>query len=110
VEGVELLSLPAVAERLAVPITRVHQALRDGQLVATAVGGTRRVPALLLQEGAVVKSLPSVITQLRDAHFADDDIIEWLFRADDALPGRPIEALRANRAADVRRQAQLAGY
>lgn len=108
---IELLNLPQAAEALGVPVTRVHQSLRDGQLVATTGDdGVRRIPALLLQDGAVVKALPSVITQLRDARFADAEIVAWLFRANASLPGAPIEALRANRGAEVRRQAQLAGY
>ena len=57
----------------------------------------RGVPALFIQDGAVVKSLPSVITRLRDARYADDEIVDWLLREDDSLPGTPIDALRANR-------------
>ena len=108
---VELLTLPDVAEALGIPITRVHQLLRDGQLVAVpGDAGRRCVPALLLQDGAVVKWLPSVITQLRDARYADAEIVEWLFRADDLIGTAPIEALRAHRSADVKRLAQVAGY
>ncbi|MDT4914354.1 MAG: hypothetical protein QOC66_3482 [Pseudonocardiales bacterium] len=107
----ELLTLPAAAEALGLPITRVHQYVRDGHLLAVRdADGTRCVPALLIQDGAVVKSLPSVITQLRDAQFEDAEIVDWLFRADDSLPGSPIEALRANRGSEVKRRAQVAGY
>jgi hypothetical protein len=107
----ELLPLPDVAEALGVPITRVHQLLRDGQLVETRnADNVRCVPAALIMDGAVVKWLPSVITQLRDARFADAEILDWLFRADDTLPGSPIEALRANRGSEVKRRAQVAGY
>ncbi len=107
----ELLSIPDVAEALAVPVTRVHQYLRDGHLVAIKDdGGVRRVPADLIQHGAIVKSLPSVITQLRDARFADREIVDWLFRDDDSLPGTPIAALRDNRGSEVKRRAQVAGY
>lgn len=107
----ELLTFPAVAEALGVPVTRVHQLVRDGHLVAVAnEAGARCVPALLVQNGVVVKSLPSVITVLRDAHFADSEIVDWLFREDDSLPGSPIEALRANRGSEVKRRAQVAGY
>jgi hypothetical protein len=107
----ELLPLPTAAEALGIPVTRVHQLLRDGHLVATRdAEGRRCVPALLIQDGAVVKALPSVITQLRDARFADDEIIDWLFREDDSLPGAPIDALRANRGSEVKRRAQVAGY
>jgi small ligand-binding sensory domain FIST len=107
---VELLPIPDVAELLGVPVTRVHQLLRDGQLVATRADGVRRIPADLIQDGAVVKHLPAVITQLRDAHYADEEIVGWLFRADESLPGTPIGALRANRGSEVKRRAQVAGY
>ncbi len=108
---VELLSFPDVADALGVPITRVHQYVRDGHLVATRTDtGARAVPALLLQDGEIVKSLPGVITLLRDARFGDDEIVDWLHRPDDSLPGAPIEALRANRGSEVKRRAQAAGY
>ena len=58
----------------------------------------------------MVKSLPSVITVLRDGRFADAEIVDWLFRADDSLPGAPIDALRENRGSEVKRRAQVAGY
>jgi hypothetical protein len=108
---VELLAIPDIAAALGVPVTRVHQYLRDGQLVAIHDDkGVRRVPAQLVQDGAIVKHLPSVITQLRDAHYEDHEIVEWLFREDESLPGAPIAALRANRGSEVKRRAQVAGY
>lgn len=107
----ELLEFAAVAEALGVPVNRVHQFVRDGHLVSVRnEAGTRCVPALLLQNGAVVKALPSVIIMLRDARFEDSEIVDWLFREDDSLPGSPIEALRANRGSEVKRRAQVAGY
>lgn len=107
----DVLTLPDVAAELGVPVTRVHQFLRDGHLVATRANGrSPAVPSLFLQDGAIVKYLPSVITMLRDARFSDDEIIEWLYRDDDSLPGSPIEALRANRGSEVKRRAQVAGY
>ena len=107
----ELLTIPQVAEAMHLPVTRVHQHLREGQLIAVRDdNGVRRVPALMIQDGVVVKSLPSVITQLRDARYDDHEIVDWLFRADDSLPGSPIEALRANRGSEVKRRAQVAGY
>ena len=107
----ELLTIPQVAEAMHLPVTRVHQHLRDGELIAVRDdNGVRRVPALMIQDGVVVKSLPSVITQLRDARYDDHEIVDWLFRADDSLPGSPIEALRANRGSEVKRRAQVAGY
>jgi hypothetical protein len=107
----EYLTFPAVADALGVPITRVHQHVGDGLLVATRDdAGVRVVPASLLQDGAIVKSLPAVITLLRDARFADDEIVDWLHREDDSLPGSPIDALRENRGSEVKRRAQVAGF
>jgi len=107
----DLLTFPAAAEELGVPVNRVHQFVRDGHLVSVRNDdGAKCVPALLLQNGAVVKALPAVITMLRDARFEDSEIVDWLFREDDSLPGSPIEALRANRGSEVKRRAQVAGY
>jgi hypothetical protein len=36
--------------------------------------------------------------------------VTWLFRADESLPGTPIQALRDNRGTEVKRRAQVAGY
>jgi hypothetical protein len=108
---VDLLTIPEAADALGVPVTRVHQYLRDGHLVgARNDNGARTVPASFVQDGVIVKALHSVITQLRDAQYSDDEIVDWLFREDDSLPGSPIDALRANRGSEVKRRAQVAGY
>ena len=73
-------------------------------------GGPRSVPAAFVDDGVVVKGLTGVITLLRDARYTDDEIVEWLFRADDTLPGSPIEALRSNRGTEIKRRAQAAGF
>jgi hypothetical protein len=107
----DVLTFPDVAEALGIPVTRVHQLVRDGHLVAVRPeGAPRGIPALFIQGGEVVKSLTSVITVLRDAHYADDEIVDWLYRDDDSLPGTPVDALRANRGSEVKRRAQVAGY
>lgn len=107
----ELLTFPAVAEALGVPVTRIHQYVRDGRLVAVRDdAGARCVPAEFVQDGGLVKHLHSVITMLRDMRFEDAEIVDWMFREDDSLPGCPIDALRANRGSEVKRRAQVAGY
>jgi Rv2175c C-terminal domain of unknown function/DNA-binding protein Rv2175c, wHTH domain len=107
----ELVTLPEAAQTLGVPATRINQWIRDGVLLsARNVVGERYVPAAFIQESAVVKGLPGVITLLRDAGYADDEIITWLFRGDDSLPGTPIQALRENRGTEVKRRAQVSGY
>jgi len=104
------MSFAEVAAALGVRETRVREYVRDGRLIEVRGEGGRAVPALMVQDGAIVKSLPSVITQLRDARFSDAEIADWLHREDDSLPGSPIDALRANRGSEVKRRAQVAGY
>lgn len=102
-----MLTLPDVAERLDQPITKVRQALRDGHLVAVRRDGVLRVPAAFLTEdGAIVKGLSGTITVLADAGFTQEEMVRWLFTADDTLPGRPIDALRATGGREVKRRAQ----
>lgn len=105
--GVEVLPLPDVAERLGLPVPKVRQALRDGQLVAVRRDGVLCVPAeFLTSEGTIVKGLPGTLTVLADAGFAPDEMVRWLFTADDSLPGRPIDQLRATGGREVKRRAQ----
>lgn len=111
VAQLDLRPLPEVAARLALPVTRVHQLLRDGELVALRVdGGPLSVPALLVGDEGPVKGLPGVIRLLRDARYSDAEIVDWLYRADQSLPGTPIQALVENRGTEVKRRAQASGY
>ncbi|ACV79543.1 Rv2175c family DNA-binding protein [Nakamurella multipartita] len=103
-------SVPAIADELNLPVTKVHQLIRDGQLVAVRLDGILRIPAEFVADGLVVKGLPATFTLLRDAGYRDDEIITWLFTGDDSLPGTPIAALRENRGREVHRRAQVAGF
>ena len=107
----ELISLPDAAELLAIPITKVHQLLKDGQLVVTTDdAGRRMLPRAFVAGGTVLKGLPSVITLLRDGGYDDSEIIDWLLRPDDSLPGTPAQALAENRGTEVKRRAQAAAF
>ena len=108
---IEWTTVPDVAEALGVEVTKVRQYLREGKLLAVraAEGAPLTIPAAFVQDGAIVKHLPGVITLLRDARYEDDEAIRWLF-ADDGLPGSPIEALRENRGTEVKRRAQALGF
>lgn len=107
---VEVLPLPDVAERLGLPVTRVHQLIRDGHLLAVRRDGVLGVPAVFLTDNAIVKGLGGTITLLRDNGYNEDEIVRWLFTADDSLPGTPIEALRGDRGREVKRRAQAMGF
>jgi len=107
---VAALPLPDVATRLGLPVTRVHQMLRDGQLLGLRRHGVTMVPAEFLVDDAVVKGLPGTITLLRDAGYSAAEILRWLFTAEDSLPGTPIGALRSDRGREVKRRAQAMGF
>ena len=100
------LTVPDVAERLDVPVTRVRQFLRDGALLATRIDGVLKIPADFIGDGILVKGLQGTITLLRDAGYDDEEALRWLFAADDSLPGTPIRALVENRGTEVKRRAQ----
>ncbi|MGY1619805.1 Rv2175c family DNA-binding protein [Geodermatophilus sp. SYSU D00691] len=102
----ETLTPQEVAQTLGVSPNRVRQLIRDGKLMAVPGSGNSRIPADFLKEGAVLKHLPGLLTVLRDGGFSDQEAFEWLFRADDSLPGTPVEALRGDRHTEVTRRAQ----
>lgn len=105
-ESAVLVPLPQVAQQLGVSVTRVHQMLRDHQLIAVRRDGTTGVPQDFFDSaGAVVKSLPGLITVMRDARYTNDEILEWIYTADDTLPGRPVDALHGPLAREVVRRA-----
>jgi hypothetical protein len=107
----DLIPLPDAAALLNVDVTLMHQLIREGQLVAvTDARGRRSVPRIFVESGAVLKGLPGVITLLRDARFSDSELIAWLFRRDESLPGTPAHALAENRGTEVKRRAQSAGF
>jgi hypothetical protein len=103
------LDWKAAAEELGVTVSKVRQLIREHQLAAAvpAPGAGQQVPAGLLQDGVVVKGVPGVLTLLSDGGWDDVEMLTWLFTEDDSLPGRPIDALRENRGAEVKRRAQV---
>ncbi|GAB2461646.1 Rv2175c family DNA-binding protein [Jatrophihabitans fulvus] len=107
----DVLTFRDAAALLGVPVTRVHQWVREGRLVAVpSPDGKRGIPGWVLQDGAPLKALQQVVTLLRDARFDDDEIVAWLQREDDTLPGTPVDALRGNRGSEVKRRAQAEGF
>ncbi|WP_433066922.1 Rv2175c family DNA-binding protein [Dactylosporangium sp. CS-033363] len=102
--------MPDVAERLGIPVNRVHQLVREHSLIAVRENGVLRIPADFIAEGAVVKHLPGVLTVLYDAGYNEAEALRWLYTADESLPGTPAEALRGNRATEVKRRAQALGF
>ena len=102
----DTLTQAEVADVLRISANRVRQLLRDRKLMAVPGSGGSRIPADFLQDGAVLKHLPGLLTVLKDGGFDDEEAFEWLFRADESLPGTPVQALRDNRHTEVTRRAQ----
>ncbi len=105
-DEISWLDVSEVAQRLGVPVSRVRQLVRERQLVGLRTDGELRIPADFLDGTVIVKHLPGVAMLLRDGGFTDEEAVRWLFTSEDSLPGTPIQALRDNRATEVKRRAQ----
>jgi hypothetical protein len=105
------LTIPQVAERLALPVSRVKQLLRDRRLLGVQrQDGSFGIPAAFLDGDQVVRGLHGTLTLLDDCGFTDVEALRWLFTSDDTLPGSPIEAIAANRCREVNRRAQALAF
>ena len=102
------LDWKATAAELGVTVSKVRTLIREHQLAAAvpAPGAGQQVPAGLVMDGEIVKGVPGLLTLLSDGGWDDHEMLTWLFTPDDTLPGRPIDALRENRGAEVKRRAQ----
>lgn len=108
----EWLTVSETANTLRTSPNRVRQMVRENALAMLRLPGSRepQVPALMLQDGQVVKGLGGTLTLLGDAGYDTREALTWLFTANDAFPARPIDSLRANRVREVRRVAQALGF
>jgi hypothetical protein len=102
----------AAAEALGVSVSKVRQYIREHQLAGAVPvpDQGQRIPSALIQDGEIVKGVPGVLTVLHDGGYDDRHAITWLFSHDVTLPGRPIDALRENRGAEVKRRAQSMAF
>jgi hypothetical protein len=118
-----IYDLKRVAELMGVSVTKVHQQLREGHLVAVRRDEGLVVPQVFFtKSGEVVKSLPGLLTILHDGGYHDTEIVRWLFTRDPSLTvtrdgsrdalnnARPVDALHAHQAREVVRRAQAMAY
>lgn len=108
----EWLDWSEAGDLLGVSASKVRQLIREHQLAAAvpAPGAGQKVPAGLIMDGEIVKGVPGVLTVLHDGGYDDREALAWLFTADETIPGRPIDALRENRGAEVKRRAQAMAF
>ncbi|MDM4720011.1 Rv2175c family DNA-binding protein [Micromonospora sp. WMMA1363] len=105
------LTLPEVAEHLDLPISKVHQMIRERELIAVRRDGIRRVPADLVGDQGTLKHLPGVLNLLADAGYDDEESLRWLYLPDDSLPGgTAAAALAGDQAREIKRRAQALGF
>jgi hypothetical protein len=106
----EWLTVPDVADRLGVPLSRVRQYLTDRELLSARIGERKvvAIPAKFLGDAGPRPELKGTFTLLADGRMSDHEILEWLFTPDPTLPveGAPIDAMRAGHKTEVRRRAQ----
>ncbi len=105
------LSVPDVAGRLGLPVNRVKQLLRDHKLLAVQrPSGEFAVPAGFLDGDQIIHGLGGTLTLLFDCGFSEGEALNWLFTADDSLPGTPVQALTEHRRTEVNRRAQALAF
>lgn len=113
-EDVATLTVDDVAQLLSLPVSRVHQSVRDGQILSLRRGDQVVVPADFFVDGEdgpeVVKGLSGTITVLRDGGYTDPEILRWLFAVDDTLPGTPMAQMREGRHREIKRRAQAMAF
>ena len=115
--------LPAVASILGIPVTKVHQHLRQKHLIGVRRNGVLVVPKIFFDDkGHVVKSLSGLLVVLHDGGYSENDIVRWLFTTDPSLTlsrdgtgevvenARPVDALHSHQAREVVRRAQAMAY
>jgi hypothetical protein len=106
----EWINLPDIADKLDLSVSKVHQMIRDGDLLAVKRDGVRVVPAELVANSTVLKHLPGVLTLLRDAGYNDEEALRWLYEPDETLDGNAATGLGGDRAREVKRRAQALGF
>ncbi len=122
------LTVPDAADELGVDAGKVRRMLKERRLAGVRRGdpAVLSIPAAFLvpvdaanpgadphadedeapARATVLASLQGTLTVLGDAGFSDEEALVWLFTADESLPGRPVDALRAGHKTEVRRRAQ----
>jgi excisionase family DNA binding protein len=103
------LSVPELADRLGLPLSRVRKMIDDRELLAARVGENNAVavPAAFLGDDGPLHALKGTFTVLADSGLADREILEWFFTPDPTLPapGAPIDNLHAGFKTEIRRRA-----
>ena len=106
------LSLPDLAERIGVPVSKVRDWIREGRLVAVGRGDppVRCVPIEFVHDGELLKGLSGALTVLADAGYTPDESLRWLLTDEPSLPGRPVDLMAEGRHHAVKRRAMTLAF
>ena len=104
------LTVPEVAERLSVPIGRVHRLVEDHHLIEVKIDGVRKIPAEAISGSEPLASLRGTLLVLMDAGYDIDDAITWLYTQNPVLGTTPMLALAAGKKTEIRRLAQALAF
>lgn len=102
----EWLPIPDVAERLNLPLGKVHRLIEEHSLIEYRIDGVRKVPVDAIKDGEPLPNLRGTVLVLLDSGFSINGAIEWLYTPEDSLKTTPMAALVAGKKAEIRRLAQ----
>jgi hypothetical protein len=101
------LSVPEVAEKLNIPVGKVHRLIQEHSLIGVKRDGVLMVPDEIVLDTEPLPSLKGTILVLLDSGFKLEEAIEWLYTTSDVLETTPVAALLEGKKTPVRRLAQM---
>lgn len=108
------LSVPEAAQRQGVPMGTVRNQLKDRLLVAVRRGPNNAIsiPEVFVTGDGPRPELRGTIIVLGDGGMDDEEIVRWLFTAQEALPanGTPMGSLLAGHKTEIRRRAMETAF
>ena len=108
---VAVLPVAEVAQMLGVPVSRVHQMVRDGQLLSVRRDGAVWVPSDFFADGAAASRVcPGRSCCCATGATATRRSSGGSSPTTPRLPGSPIASLRAGRHREVKRRAQAMAF
>ena len=105
-KATEWLTIPEVAEKLNLPLGKIHRLIEEHSLIEYRINGVRKVPIDAIKDGEPLPNLRGTVLVLLDSGFSVEGAIEWLYSYEDSLKSTPMAALIAGKKAEIRRLAQ----
>ncbi len=107
---VDTLTVDDAARRLRVSSNRVRTLIREHQLLAVSREGQPAIPVVFFDDLGIAKHLVGLIEVLLDGGYTRDEVMVWLFTAQEDLGMYPADALHTHSAREVIRRAQAQAF